>query len=177
VAESLKAHVVIVGAGVAGMLVAWKLAQAGVQVLVLEAGPPVNRAEGKADQHPDAAPVVAVIITPVAGVELINQGRELYTANCAPCHQANGEGILNTFPALNGNPFVLTEDPFPAIYTVLHGRELMPSFEGALSGRQIAAILSYVRNAWDNQAPVVSAEQVQGVQEADDTGSEMAQGQ
>jgi choline dehydrogenase-like flavoprotein len=45
VAESLKAHVVIIGAGVAGMLAAWKLAQAGVKVLVLEAGPPVNRAE------------------------------------------------------------------------------------------------------------------------------------
>ena len=42
-AEPLSAHVVIVGSGVAGMLVAYRLAQAGVQVLVLEAGPPVLR--------------------------------------------------------------------------------------------------------------------------------------
>ncbi|HXF61565.1 MAG TPA: GMC family oxidoreductase [Caldilineaceae bacterium] len=45
IAQPLSAHVVIVGSGVAGMLVAYRLAQAGVQVLVLEAGPPVNRAE------------------------------------------------------------------------------------------------------------------------------------
>lgn len=47
-AEPLTAHVVIVGAGVAGMLAAYRLAQAGAQVLVLEAGPPVNRAEALA---------------------------------------------------------------------------------------------------------------------------------
>lgn len=44
-AESLKAHVVIVGAGVAGMLTAYRLAKAGVKVLVLEAGPVINRGE------------------------------------------------------------------------------------------------------------------------------------
>lgn len=47
-AEPVSAQVVIVGAGVAGMLVAYRLAQAGVQVVVLEAGPPVNRAEALA---------------------------------------------------------------------------------------------------------------------------------
>ena len=39
------ADVIIVGGGVAGLLVAWKLAQAGVDVLVLESGPRVDRAE------------------------------------------------------------------------------------------------------------------------------------
>lgn len=48
-AEPLTAQVVIVGAGVAGMLVAYRLAQAGVQVLVLEAGPPISRAEALAN--------------------------------------------------------------------------------------------------------------------------------
>ncbi len=47
-AEPLSAHVVIVGAGVAGMLAAYRLAQAGVHVIVLEAGPPVIRSEAVA---------------------------------------------------------------------------------------------------------------------------------
>ncbi len=42
------ADVVIVGAGVAGLLTAWKLTQAGAKVLVLESGPRVNRAEALA---------------------------------------------------------------------------------------------------------------------------------
>jgi glucose dehydrogenase len=49
VAEALSAHVVIVGSGVAGMLTAYRLAQAGVRVLVLEAGPPVVRSEALAN--------------------------------------------------------------------------------------------------------------------------------
>jgi glycine/D-amino acid oxidase-like deaminating enzyme len=40
-----EADVVIVGAGVAGLLVAWQAARAGASVLVLEAGPPFDRAE------------------------------------------------------------------------------------------------------------------------------------
>ena len=40
--DPLNAHVVIVGAGVAGMLTAYKLAQAGIKVIVLEADPAVT---------------------------------------------------------------------------------------------------------------------------------------
>lgn len=52
-----QADVVIVGAGVAGLLVAWKLVQAGVEVLVLESGPRVNRAEAVETYRKAAAKV------------------------------------------------------------------------------------------------------------------------
>lgn len=48
-AEPLSAHVIVVGAGVAGMLAAYRLAQAGVHVIVLEAGPPVIRSDAVAN--------------------------------------------------------------------------------------------------------------------------------
>jgi mono/diheme cytochrome c family protein len=95
---------------------------------------------------------------------LIETGRALYAGNCAPCHQINGEGNLSIFPALNRNAFVTVRDPTGVIETVLHGRQLMPAFEATLSPQEIAAVLSYIRNAWDNQAPVVYAEQVSEVQ-------------
>ncbi len=44
-AEPIKAHVVIVGAGVAGMLAAHHLAKTGAKVVVLEAGPSIRRGE------------------------------------------------------------------------------------------------------------------------------------
>ena len=48
-AEPLSAHVIVIGAGVAGMLAAYRLAQAGVHVIVLEAGPPVIRSDAVAN--------------------------------------------------------------------------------------------------------------------------------
>lgn len=102
---------------------------------------------------------------PLSDAALIEMGRTLYTSNCAPCHQPNGEGNLSTFPALNRNPFVTVSDPTGAINTVMHGRQLMPAFESTLSAQEVAAVLSYVRSAWNNQAPVVSESQVREAQE------------
>lgn len=88
---------------------------------------------------------------------LIQQGKALYTTNCAPCHRANGEGNLNRFPALNGNALVTAQDPEGLIRTVLYGRGVMPSYMHALTEPEIAAVLSYIRNAWSNEAEVISA--------------------
>ncbi|HXF60053.1 MAG TPA: cytochrome c [Caldilineaceae bacterium] len=92
--------------------------------------------------------------------ELIALGQSLYTVNCAPCHQSNGEGNLPYFPALNGNALVTADPPTALIRTVLHGRREMPAFASALSDLELAAILSYVRNAWSNNASVVRPDQI-----------------
>jgi cytochrome c oxidase subunit 2 len=85
------------------------------------------------------------------GEQLITKGEEIYAENCASCHQASGEGTA-AYPALTQSELLTAEDPTEAIEIVLHGRGLMPAFEGTLSTEEIAAVLSYERNSWDNNA-------------------------
>ena len=40
--------ITIVGSGIAGALIGWQLAKAGARVVILEAGPPVDRSKGPA---------------------------------------------------------------------------------------------------------------------------------
>ncbi|HXF60050.1 MAG TPA: cytochrome c, partial [Caldilineaceae bacterium] len=79
--------------------------------------------------------------------ELISMGEQVYTTNCASCHQPNGQGS-GAYPALSGNPFVTAEDSTQVIQTVVQGRGQMPAFGNSLSSEQIAAVVSYIRNAW-----------------------------
>jgi cytochrome c oxidase subunit 2 len=89
--------------------------------------------------------------------ELVARGEKAYQANCAACHQANGVGIPNAFPSLVGSKVVLgTQDE--QIKLVLHGRKgvfqpnsQMPP-QANLSDTEIAAIITYTRNAWGNKA-------------------------
>jgi mono/diheme cytochrome c family protein len=90
---------------------------------------------------------------------LIRQGQEIFEENCAHCHRTNGEGLPDTFPALNKNPFVLG-DPKPVIATVLNGLKgslgQMPSWKDKLDDQQIAAAVTYVRQSWSNRAAPVT---------------------
>jgi len=90
-----------------------------------------------------------------ASGDLVKPGQEVFEANCAQCHRTNGEGLPATFPALNKNPFVLGE-PLPVIATVLNGRKgnlgQMPSWKDKLDNQQIAAVVTYIRQAWSNRA-------------------------
>jgi mono/diheme cytochrome c family protein len=97
--------------------------------------------------------------------ELVAMGQGLYTRACAACHQAAGEGVAGFYPPLAGNPLVLSTDPGALTHVVLAGRAGMPRFEAMLSHEEIAAILSYIRNAWGNEAEAVTPEQVRQVEE------------
>lgn len=97
-------------------------------------------------------------------------GKAIFTANCAACHQANGQGG-GPYPPLAANPDVTAADSAGIIQTVLNGRTgpitvngtqyggNMPSWRD-LSDDEIAAVLTYVRSAWSNNAPAVSSDQV-----------------
>ena len=89
----------------------------------------------------------------------VQWGQEVFEENCAQCHRTNGEGLPATFPALNKNPFVLGE-PKPVIATILNGRKgnlgRMPSWKDKLDDQQIAAVVTYLRQAWSNRAQAVT---------------------
>jgi cytochrome c oxidase subunit 2 len=82
--------------------------------------------------------------------ELIAKGQEVYDANCASCHQANGEGIPGTFPAITNSP--VANGPIDEhVKLVLKGKgSLMPPFEATLTPAEIAAVVTYQRNALGN---------------------------
>ena len=98
--------------------------------------------------------------------ELVQLGQKIFEDNCAACHRVGGEGLPGTFPALNGAPFVVG-DPKPVIATVLNGRKgklgQMPTWEDQLNDQQVAAVVTYIRQAWSNRAPAVSPALVAGL--------------
>lgn len=92
-------------------------------------------------------------------------GVSLFTDYCAACHQAGGQGVDPAYPALAGNPFVTAEDPSRVLRVVFTGRAGMPHFRDAFSAEEIAAIVTYIRTSWGNDASAVDAETVRTVEE------------
>ncbi len=93
--------------------------------------------------------------------DLVKQGQQIFADNCAQCHLKSGQGLPGTFPALDKNPFVVV-DPKPVLATVLNGRKgtlgQMPTWKDKLDNRQVAAVVTYIRQAWSNRAPGVTPE-------------------
>lgn len=84
--------------------------------------------------------------------ELIERGKQVYSINCVACHQTSGKGLPPAFPALVGSSVVL--GPKAAqIDILLNGRSgtTMQAFGSLLSDSDIAAVITYTRNAWGNQ--------------------------
>ncbi|MFC0446000.1 cytochrome c oxidase subunit II [Pseudidiomarina halophila] len=83
--------------------------------------------------------------------ELMDLGEQVYLGNCAACHQGNGEGVPGVFPALKGSPMALN-DMEAHIDIVVNGKSgtSMQAFGNQLSLRELAAVITYERNAWGN---------------------------
>jgi cytochrome c oxidase subunit 2 len=83
--------------------------------------------------------------------ELIEHGQAVYEQQCASCHQVDGAGMAPAYPALAGSE--VATGPIPEhIDVVLNGRPgtLMQAFGQMLDASDIAAALTYTRNAWGN---------------------------
>jgi cytochrome c oxidase subunit 2 len=81
--------------------------------------------------------------------DIVARGEKVYAANCAACHQANGMGA-GPIKALAQSPVVLDADKTKEIHVVLNGRGAMPAWK-QLSDTDIAAVISYTKNAWTNK--------------------------
>ena len=99
-------------------------------------------------------------------------GAVLYKDHCAACHGASGEGGASpdgiVYAPLAGNRKVLLGTPANFIHIVVNGGFApttagnprpygMPPFGPVLKDEEIAVLASYVRSAWGNAAPPVSA--------------------
>lgn len=83
--------------------------------------------------------------------ELMAKGEQVYAAACAACHQPNGQGIPGAFAALDGS--ALVNGPVGEhVAIVVKGKPGtgMTPF-GHLSDADIAAVVTYERNAWSNK--------------------------
>ena len=80
----------------------------------------------------------------------MERGEAAYGTHCAACHQANGEGLPPAFPGLKGGP-ITTGEVGGHLEIVLKGKAgtAMAAFN-YLSDADIAAIVTYERNAWGN---------------------------
>jgi cytochrome c6 len=105
---------------------------------------------------------------PETGPELAQAGEAIYLDACAGCHMNDGSGVQGVYPQLNNNPFVTADDPGPVTRVVITGRGGMPTFHNILEVEEIAAVVSYIRSGWNNNADFVSVEEVTEVWE--DTG-------
>ena len=98
-------------------------------------------------------------------------GARGYERHCANCHGERGEGVPGAYPALAGNRAVTMDPPINLVRIAAHGgfppqtagnpRPFgMPPFTQALDDADLAAILSYVRNAWGNRGSLLSSPDV-----------------
>lgn len=106
-------------------------------------------------------------------------------AVCGGCHQGNGGGLPGQFPPLAKSEFVLggterliriTQHGLTGPVTV-NGQNFntpggMQAFGAAMSSQDLANVLTFVRNSWGNEAPMVTKEMVQKVRDEEKRASQ-----
>lgn len=83
--------------------------------------------------------------------ELMSLGKKVYESHCAVCHQVSGEGLAGAIPALKGS-LIATKDIPAHIHMVVFGKPAtaMQAFGKQLTTSELAAVITYERNAWGN---------------------------
>lgn len=96
-------------------------------------------------------------------------GKNVYSSTCIACHQAQGQGVPGAFPPLAKSDY-LNADVNRAIEIVMRGKTGEITVNGknynsvmtaqAIGNREIANVLTYIYNNWDNNGSVVTEEMV-----------------
>ena len=108
--------------------------------------------------------------------DLVAQGKGVYEKNCAVCHQVNGAGLPPAFPAMTGSAIALgpifgadgkyLKDSH--LDRLLNGKGVMPAWKATLNDTEIAAVITYERQALGNAAtvdPIVQPAQVKAARQ------------
>jgi len=114
--------------------------------IVVEAKAPAEFKQWLAEESEKANNVVNQTISKE---ELMALGEKEYLGKCSACHQANGQGLPPTFPALAGSAVATTGSIAEHVSIIVNGLNAMPAFSG-LDLKALAAIVTYERNAWGN---------------------------
>ncbi len=123
----------------------------GFMPIVLKVLPKAEFASWIQEQRRDMAHEQADVERLWSREELMSLGENVYATQCATCHQADGQGLAPGFPALAGSK-VATGPLQDHIEIVLNGRDgtAMQAWGKMLSDADIAAALTYTRNAFGN---------------------------
>lgn len=117
-----------------------------------------------------------------ADLETFAKGKKIYEREgyCVTCHQESGAGLqASGFPTLINQPWVTSNEerlikltlnglygPMSVIGHQYDGQVPMMAFKGLLTDEEIAQVLTYVRNAFGNKAPVIQPSKVKEIREA-----------
>ena len=123
----------------------------GFMPIVVDVVSEADYATWVAGQKESAAAAVASSNKTWTKDELMEHGKTVYSTNCVACHQANGEGIPNVFPGLKGSAVALggIAKHIDVIVNGVSGTA-MQAFGPQLNDADIAALVTYERNAWGN---------------------------
>jgi mono/diheme cytochrome c family protein len=128
------------------------------------------------DEKASGLPIVA-FARPPGEVDMAVLGKRTFMTMCTPCHQETGLGLPNQFPPLAGSDWVNAAGHARLVRIVLDGftgpvevngksfNNTMVPWRGTMSDEQIAAVLSYVRQAWGNKGAPVGVDNVKALRE------------
>ncbi len=116
-----------------------------------------------------------------------SKGEALFQANCAACHQANGQGLPGAFPPLAGSDYI-AQNPKVLMEVTLQGKQgkmtvngkeynnIMPSMS-YLSDADLSAITTYVLNSWGNPGGKITTKEIKKFREANDLQAKQGAGE